>query len=100
MTSPTSPPQETPPPSDGSHLATISHGGRFWDVYLEFDDDPHRPESYRALLCFAPSDMNEGESPVRTATIIIEPSYEEALAKARTFEDHQLSGLLRSCLPD
>ena len=41
----------TPPPSEGHHLATISHEGRFWDVYLEFEDDPRRPETFRALLC-------------------------------------------------
>ena len=41
-----------PPPSSGHHLATISHEGRFWDVYLEFEDDPRRPTSFRALLCF------------------------------------------------
>ena len=28
------------PPSSGHHLATISHEGRFWDVYIEFEDDP------------------------------------------------------------
>lgn len=91
---------DTPePPSEGQHLATIGHEGRFWDVYLEFDDDPRRPETFRGLLCFSPADANEGEEPVRTATIIIEPSFEEAMAKARDFEDHQLVGLLRSCLP-
>ena len=100
MSPPSPQPQEAPPPSDGPHVATISHGGRFWDVYVEFDDDPRHPETYRALLCFSPSDLNEGESPFRTAAIIIEPSYEEALAKARAFEDHQLAGLLRSCLPE
>jgi len=93
------PPAEAPPPSEGQHLATVSHEGRFWDVYLEFDDDPRRPDSYRGVLCFSPSDLNEGESPVRTTSIIIEPSYEEALQKARGLEDHHLVGLLRSCLP-
>ena len=32
------------PPSSGHHLATISHDGRFWDVYIEFEDDPRRPD--------------------------------------------------------
>ena len=86
-------------PTDGQHMATIGHEGRFWDVYLEFEDDPRRPESFRGLLCFFPADANEGEEPVRTTTIIIEPSYEEAVARARAFEDHQLVGLLRSSLP-
>lgn len=98
MTSTTEPP-ESPAPSQGVHLTTISHEGRFWDVYVEFEDDPRRPESYRALLCFSPADRNEGEEPARTGCIIIESSYEEALARARDLEDHQLSGLLRSALP-
>jgi hypothetical protein len=91
---------EPSPPSQGQHLTTVSHEGRFWDVYLEFDDDPHRPDSFRALLCFSPADRNEGETSVRTATIIIEESYEEACAKARRFQDQQLAALLRSALPD
>ena len=44
---------------------------------------------------------NEGEDTVkRTATIIIEDSYEAAINKARAFENHQLQGLLRSVLPE
>ena len=88
------------PPSQGQHLTTISHDGRFWDVYLEFDDDPRRPDSFRALLCFSAADREDEEEPVRTATIIIEDSYEEAVAKARHFQDQQLSALLRSALPE
>ena len=99
MTTPTDPPRPTPP-SNGQHLATISHDGRFWEVYLEFSDDPRRPSSYRGLLCFSPTD-NEGEEAARrTTTIIIEDSYEEAVRKARAFGDHQLQGLLRSLLPE
>ncbi len=98
MTTPTDPPQPTPP-SNGQHLATISHAGRFWEVYLEFADDPRRPSSYRGLLCFSPAD-NEGEEAARrTTAIIIEESYEEAVRKARAFREHQLQGLLRSVLP-
>jgi hypothetical protein len=93
------PPRPTPP-SDGHHLATLSHEGRFWDVYVEFADDQRYPESGRALLCFSPADRNDGETPVRTTTIIVEPSPQEALARARTLETHHLLGLLRSCLPD
>lgn len=88
------------PPSDGTHLATISHQGRFWDVYVEFVDDPRAQDTCRALLCFSPADQNQGEQALRTTTILVEPSYAEALARARAFEDHQLIGLLRSCLPD
>jgi len=98
MTTPTDPHQPTPP-SNGQHLATISHDGRFWEVYLEFADDPRRPSSYRGLLCFSPAD-NEGEEAARrTTAIIIEESYEEAVRKARAFREHQLQGLLRSVLP-
>ena len=99
MTTPTDPPRP-PPPSNGQHLATISHDGRFWEVYLEFSDDPRRPSSYRGLLCFSLA-VNEGEEAARrTTTLIIEDSYEEAVRKARAFEDHQLQGLLRSLLPE
>jgi len=93
-------PPTPPPPSNGQHLATISHDGRFWEVYLEFNDDPRRPSNYRGLLCFSPAD-NEGDDPaLRTTAILIEDSYEEAVRKARAFEEHQLQGLLRSVLPD
>lgn len=87
------------PPSTGHHLATISYEGRFWDVYLEFDEDPRRPTSYRALLCFFPGDPADGEEPTRTTVIIIEESFEEAMMKARGLDERQLQGLLRSTLP-
>jgi hypothetical protein len=54
------------PPSSGQHLATISHAGRFWDVYLEFDDDLRHPEYFRALLAYSPADRAEGEKLLRT----------------------------------
>ncbi len=84
----------------GHHLATISHAGRFWDVYLEFLDDPRRPDTHRARLVFSPADCEGSEGLVRTATIIIEPSFEEAVRRARALPDHQLTALLRSCLPE
>ena len=86
-------------PSAGQHLATISHGGRFWDVYLEFDDDLRRPESYRARLAYSPADRAEGEDPLRTIPVIVEDSYEEAVRRARDLEEHQLVAFLRSLLP-
>jgi hypothetical protein len=86
-------------PSHGQHLATVSHDGRFWDVYLEFEDDPRRPDTYRALLAYSPADRNEGEETLRTAPIILEPSYEEAVRKAQHLESHQLTAFLRSLLP-
>ncbi len=88
------------PPSQGRHLATIGHSGRLWDVYLEFEDDPRRPDSYRAALSYSPADRNEGERPLRTIPVIIEPSYEEAVRRARALEDHQLVAFLRSLLPE
>ena len=88
------------PFSKGQHLATISHDGRFWEVYLEFQDDPRDPTSYRGLLCFSPADGTGTEPARRTTTILIEDSYEEVVSKARAFEDFQLQALLRSVLPD
>lgn len=93
------PPSEPPPPSRGEHVTTLSYLGRFWDVFLELESDPRRGSLVRALLCFSPSDLNAGEKPARTGTIIIEPTYQEALDKAKGFEPNQLAGLLRSALP-
>ncbi|MCH2470903.1 MAG: hypothetical protein MK486_12935 [Gemmatimonadetes bacterium] len=85
----------------GLHVATIAHRRRIWDAYLEFDDDPHRPDLYRARLRFDAADASDFVGkPVRTTVIVIEQSYEEAVAKARSFDDRQLQGLLRSALPD
>jgi len=88
------------PPSDGPHLATVSHLGHFWDVYIEIVDDPTRTDSVQGRLCFSPADDTAGGGPVRTAAILIEPSYQEVIHRARAFEDHHLVGLLRSSLPD
>ena len=82
------------------HLATIAHEGTLWDVYLDFDADAHRPTSFRARMRFEPPPGDEESGPTATTVIIIEDSYEEALAKARGFDDRQLQGLLRSTLPD
>ena len=89
-----------PPPSSGQHMATVSHEGRFWDVYLEFEDEPRRPTTYRARLCFFPADPADGEEASRTTVIIIEDSFEEAMAKAHALNEIQLQGLLRSTLPE
>ena len=93
-------PPSSPVPSSGHHLATISHEGRFWDVYLEFEEDLRKPTSFRARLCFFPGDPGDGEEPARTTTIIIENSFEEAMVKARGLDDRNLQSLLRSALPD
>lgn len=94
------PPAPTGPPSDGPHLATVSYGGHFWDIYLEIVDDPRRSDSIQGRLCFSSPDAGGTGGPFRTAAILIEPSYQEVLHRARGFEDHQLIGLLRSTLPD
>jgi hypothetical protein len=87
------------PSASGRHLATLSHEGRFWDVYLEFTDEPRSPQTCRARLRFSPADRDEREEPLRTTTLIIEPSYEEAMARAEQLEEHHLLSLLRSVLP-
>jgi hypothetical protein len=89
----------------GLHIATIAHEGLIWDAYLDFEDDPRRPTSHRARFRFEPPTPEEevedegGPAPAETTYIIIEDSYEEAVAKARSFDDRQLQGLLRSALP-
>jgi hypothetical protein len=84
----------------GLHVATLTHEGRIWDAYLERDDDPQRPSVCRAHLRFDPADGSTEQGPVTTGVIIIENSYEEALAKVRGFDPRQMEGLLRSALPD
>ena len=86
-------------PSPGQHIATVGHEGRFWDVFLEFQSDPRDPDNCRARFAFSPADRSEGESPLRTIPVIIEPSWEEAVHKARRMEEHQLVAFLRSLLP-
>ena len=89
-------PDLTPP--SGEHMTTISHEGRFWDTYLEFEDDPRRPNSFRARFVFSPGDPADDEGFTRTALVIIEDSYEEAIRKARSFDDRHLADMLRSAL--
>lgn len=88
------------PLSNGQHLATISHGGNFWEVHLEFQDDPRVPTTFRGLLCFSPAAGTGTAAALRTTTILIEDSYEAVVSKARGFEEFQLQSLLRSVLPD
>jgi hypothetical protein len=97
----TTPPSTPPtPPSSGQHIASLSFEGRFWDVYLEFDEDPrHVLDGCRGILVFSPADPNEGEGPLRTIAVIVEDSYEEAMRRARGMDNHQLSAFLRSLLP-
>ena len=86
-------------PTGRQHLATVSFEGRFWETYLEFDDDPKRMDSYRAFLSFTQTDDSAAD-PVRTTVLIIENSYDAAVRRARDFSEHQLAALLRSAKPD
>jgi hypothetical protein len=83
----------------GLHIATIAHAGLLWDAYLDFADDPRRPTSFRGRVRFARAGSAGAAVTAETAVIIIEDSYEEAVAKARTMDDRQLEALLRSALP-
>lgn len=77
------------------HLATLPHEGRFWDAFVEFVDDPARPDAHLARLCFVPADA-EDRAPAHTAVIIIEPSAEAVLDHARSLARHQMAAMLRS----
>jgi len=90
----------SPQPSSQVHVATIAHAGRIWDTWLEFEDDPRRPTSYRGRFRFEPPTGDDAATTVYTTYVIVEESYEEAVAKARSFDDRVLQGMLRSTLPD
>ena len=99
---PAAPARGATPACDGAaqhcfHLATLTHEGRFWDAFVEFVDEPSRPES-QARLCFVPADRAGPEAPARTAVIIIEPTAEEALAQARSLPQRQVAAMLRSAI--
>lgn len=85
--------------ASNSHLATVSYDGRFWEVYLDFEDKLSSTDSHRALLRFAPADGEPADS-VRTTAIIIEDTDELVVRKARSLEEHTLVALLRSVLPE
>lgn len=87
-------------PPQGLHVATVAHEGLLWDTYLDFDDDPRRPLSFRARLRFDVATADGAGRSAQTTVIIIEDSYEEALAKARAMDDRALTSLLRSALPE
>jgi hypothetical protein len=86
-------------PSPGHHLTTASHDGRFWDVYLEFEEHRGSGDRFRAVLAFSPVDRAEGERTLRTIPVIVEDTYDEVVQRARLLDDHQLSAFLRSLLP-
>ena len=78
------------------HVTTFTHEGRFWEVFLEFVEEPQDPDSCRARLRYVPTDRAEHEEPVRTAVIIIEPSRDEAVEAACALDRYHLTALLRS----
>ena len=86
-------------PSPGQHLATISHEGRFWDIYVEMEEEVSRSGPCRARLAYSPADRGDGESVLRTIPVIVESSPAEALGRAREMENHELVAFLRSLLP-
>lgn len=93
-------PRPAPDSPAGLHVATIAHEGLLWDTYLDFEDDPRQPQSYRARLRFRQAGGAGDTTSAHTTVIIIEESYEEAVAKARRFDERSLEALLRSALPD
>ena len=79
------------------HLASIAHDGPLWDAYMEQDGDETGHGMLRARIRFT---SPEADRIFRTAAIIIEASWEEAVRRAQAFEERQLAALLRSVLPD
>jgi hypothetical protein len=84
-------------PRNSHHLATISHGGLFWDAYLDIEDPQEHP--VRGRISFSAAG-DPGIEPVRTATIFLEETAQAVLGRARDFKTHQLVALLRSCMPE
>ena len=85
-------------PRNSHHLATLSHAGRFWDAYLELEEQQGGGPA-RGRIAFSPAGEVDA-APVRTATIFLEDTPQAVLTRARDFKTHQLVGLLRSCAPD
>jgi hypothetical protein len=86
-------------PRNSQHLATISHDGLFWDAYMELEETQDRGGPARGRIAFSPAG-EPGLEAVRTATIFVEDSPQDVLARAREFKTHQLLALLRSCAPE
>lgn len=84
---------------NAEHLTTISHEGRFWDVYVEVADDGARPDRCRGRFLFSLAGDGDGIDPVRTGVILIEDSWIRLMERARDFDGRQLEALLRSALP-
>ena len=83
----------------GTHVATIAFQGELWHVYLEAVDDPRRPDVFRGCLRFDAGSSGAGFSASpRTAVIIVENSYDSAVATARGFDEQTLSSMLGSSM--
>ena len=82
----------------GLHVATIPHEGLLWDAYLEFADDPRRPNVFRGRIRFDRAGPDGSGVTAQTTVIFIEDSYEETVAKARAMDERALEALLRSAL--
>lgn len=82
---------------NSQHIATVSHDGRFWDVYLELEESQGQAAPVRGRFAFSAAGDSD-DPPVRTTTIFIEPTAQDVLRRARDFETHQLVALLRSAL--
>ena len=80
------------------HLATVTHEGRFWDVYVEVVPQASPRDPLRARLAFSAAD--NADERVHTAAIFVEPSLDQVLERARELGEHRVVALLRSCLPD
>ena len=80
------------------HLATVTHEGRFWDVYVEVMPQTSPRDPLRARLAFSAAD--NADERVQTAPIFVEPTIDEVLDRARGLGEHRVVALLRSCLPD
>lgn len=85
-------------PQSSHHLATISHDGRFWDAYLELAEASGPGQAARGRIAFSAADAGD-DVPVRTATIFIEETQQEVVARARELKTHHLVALLRSAIP-
>ncbi len=82
------------------YLSALSHAGRSWEVYFDFEEDDSRARDHvRGHLVFIPVDPVAEASAVRTIPVLIESSHERLLERARTLETHLLESFLRSLLP-
>lgn len=81
------------------HLATVSFDGRFWDAYLELVESQGTGQPARGRIAFSAADAGEA-TPVRTATIFVEDTAQDVVARARELKTHQLVALLRSAVPE